>query len=62
MPPDHLIIITRVDKRLKKVYREVQNNVKTSWKYNLVPNLPRKKKILSILTKDSLKIEIELFL
>ena len=36
--------------------RKVQNNVKTSWKYNLVPSLPPKYKILSILAKDSLKI------
>ena len=30
------------------------------WHYNLVPSLPPKKKILSILAKDSMKIEIEL--
>ena len=41
--------------------RKAQNNVKTSWKYNLVPNLLPKKKMLSILAKDSLKIEIKLF-
>ena len=41
--------------------RKVQNNVKTSWNYTLVPNLPPKNKILSILAKYSLKIEIELF-
>ena len=40
---------------------KVQNNVKTSWNYNLVPSRLPKKKILSKLTKDSLKIEIELF-
>ena len=41
--------------------REVWNNVKTSWKYNLVPSLRPKKKILSIPAKDPLKIEIDLF-
>ena len=38
-----------------------EDNVKASWKYNLVPSLPLKKKILSILARDSLKIKIELF-
>ena len=42
--------------------RKVQNNVKTSRNYNPVLSLPPKKKILSILAKNSLKIEIELFL
>ena len=41
--------------------RKNQNNVKASWNHNLVPNLLPKKKILSIVAKDSLKIEIELF-
>ena len=42
---------------------ELRNDLrlKISWKYNLVPSLLPKKKILSILAKDSLKIEIELF-
>ena len=31
--------------------QKVQNNVKTSWKYNLVPSLPSKKKIMSIQRK-----------
>ena len=38
--------------------REVQNNVKTLCNYNLVTSLPPKKKILLILAKDSLKIEL----
>ena len=37
-----------------------QNNVKTLWNYNVVPSFPSKRKILSILAKGSLKIEIEL--
>ena len=45
----------------KKRLRKDQNNLKTSWSYNLVPSLPLKKKILSILAKDHFKIEIELF-
>ena len=40
---------------------KVQNNVKALWNHTLVPSLPPKKKILSVLAKDSLKIEIELF-
>ena len=42
--------------------REIRKieNVKTSWNCNLVPSLLPKKKILSILAKDSLSIEIEL--
>ena len=35
-------------------------NVKTSWKYNLVPSILPKKKIVSILAKDSSKLESEL--
>ena len=67
-------VALRVVERLKTwEIRIVQNNgrwgslsahtrkKKTSWKYNLVPSLPPKKKILSVLAKDSLKIEIELF-
>ena len=38
-----------------------KHNVKTSCNYNLVPSLSPKKKILLILAKDSLKIEIETF-
>ena len=45
----------------EKRLRKDQNNLKTSWSYNLVPSLPLKKKILSILAKDHFKIEIELF-
>ena len=41
--------------------RKVQNNFKISCNYNHVPSPPPKKKILSILVKDSLKIEIEIF-
>ena len=41
--------------------RKVQNDVKISWNYNLVPSFPLKKKVLSILAKDFLKIEIERF-
>ena len=37
-----------------------QNNLKISWNYNLVVSLPPKNKTLSILAKDSLKMEIEL--
>ena len=40
---------------------KVQNNVKTSWNYNLVPSLRPEDKILSILAKDPLEIEIEPF-
>ena len=40
--------------------RKIENNVKTSWNCNLVPSLLPKKKILSILAKDSLSIETEL--
>ena len=41
--------------------RKVQKNVKTSWNYNLVPSLPPLRFFfLSMLAKDSLKIEIEL--
>ena len=40
--------------------RKDQNNLKTSWNYNLVLTLSSKKN-LSIQAKDSLKIEIELF-
>ena len=39
--------------------RKVQNNVKTSWNYNLMHSLPHKNKVLPILAEDSLKIEIE---
>ena len=35
--------------------RKVQNNVETLWKYNLVPSLPPKNKILPLLAKLSLK-------
>ena len=41
--------------------REVNIYVKTSSNLNLDPSHPPKKKVLSILTKDTLKIEIELF-
>ena len=41
--------------------RKVENNVNTSWKFNLVPSLLPQTKILLMLAKDSLKIEIELF-
>ena len=41
--------------------RKVQNNVKILWEYNIVSSIPPKKKILSILAKDSLKTEIEIF-
>ena len=41
--------------------RKVQNDVKTLWNYNLVLSLPPRNKILSVLAKNSLKIEIELF-
>ena len=41
--------------------RKVQNDVKTLWNYNLVLSLPPKNKNFSVLAKDSLKIEIELF-
>ena len=34
---------------------------KTSWYYSLVASILPRKKILLILAKDSLKIEIELF-
>ena len=40
---------------------KAQNNVKTSWKYNLEPRLPPETKILSILAKHFLKIDIEPF-
>ena len=45
----------------RKTYeiRRVQNNVKTPWKYNLAPSLPPKNKILSMLAKESLKIETD---
>ena len=41
--------------------RKIQNDVKTLWNYNLAPSFSPKNKILSVLAKDSLKIEIELF-
>ena len=45
--------------------REVKNNVKTLWNYtlelNLPPQPPPPKKKLSILAKELLKIETELF-
>ena len=44
-----------------RLQNNVQNNVKTSRKYNLVPSLPPKKKTLSMLAKESSKIEVELF-
>ena len=60
-----LLIVTnwyiRVVSRVVKRHTKVEDNVKTSWNYNLVPSLPLKRKILLILTKDSLKTEIELF-
>ena len=40
---------------------ELPNNFKTSWNYTLVPSLPPKNKTLSILAKEYLKTEIELF-
>ena len=47
-----------------KKIRIVQYNVKTSWNYNQMPiplPPPKKKKLLPILAKDSLKIEAEPF-
>ena len=41
--------------------RKAQNNAKTLYNYNLVFILPPKKKVLSILAKEFLKIEIEVF-
>ena len=41
--------------------RKVQNNVKISWNYTQMSSPPPKQKSLSIITKDSLKTEIELF-
>ena len=46
---------------LRKLGKLKLHNVKISWKYNVVSSLPPKKKILLILAKDSLKIEIERF-
>ena len=40
---------------------ELPNNFKTLWNYTLVPSLTPKNKILSILAKEYLKTEIELF-
>ena len=37
--------------------RKVQNNVKTSWNYNLLPSLSPKKEILSVIAKGSFNIE-----
>ena len=34
---------------------KIRKFLKKSWNYNLVPSLPPKKKILSIIAKDSLK-------
>ena len=53
-------VASRVVERLKET-RKDQNNLKTSWNYNLVPSLPLEKNILSILSKDYSKIEIVLF-
>ena len=39
---------------------KVQNNVKTSWNYNLAFGLPPKERILSILAKDFLKYTLSL--
>ena len=46
---------------LMKLGKLKLHNVKISWKYNVVSSFPPKKKILLILAKDSLKIEIERF-
>ena len=46
---------------LRKLGKLKLHNIKIWWKYNVVSSLPPKKKILLILAKDSLKIEIELF-
>ena len=55
-------VVSQVPEELKtQDLRKIQNNVKTSWNHILVPSLPPKKKLLSILAKDFLKIEIELF-
>ena len=54
----HTAIVSHI---LNSEITKVQNNVKALWNYTLVPSLPPKKKILSVLAKDSLKIEIELF-
>ena len=52
---EHVIYELPNDLRLRK------ENLKTLRDYKLVPSLSPKKKILSILAKDSLRIEIELF-
>ena len=56
-------VASQVAERLKirKIRLKDQNNLKTSWNYDLVPSLPLKKKILSILAKDYSKMEIVLF-
>ena len=54
----HTAVVSHI---LNSEITKVQNNVKALWNYTLVPSLPPKKKILSVLAKDSLKIEIELF-
>ena len=41
--------------------KKVQDNIQTSWKYNLVSSLPPKDKILSILGKDYLKWKLNFF-
>ena len=51
----------RVASRVAERLRKDQNNLKTSWNYNLVPSPPPKKKSLSILAKDYSKTEILLF-
>ena len=39
-----------------------QENLKTSWNFNLVLSLPSKPKIVLILAEKCLKIEIKVFL
>ena len=39
--------------------QKIQENLKTSWSYSLVPSLPQKMKIISILAKNSWKKEIQ---
>ena len=51
-----LIIINKLVYTSCRTNFKVQNNAKTSWNCNIVPSLPSKKKIFSILAKDSLKI------
>ena len=44
-----------------RLIKEYQENLKISKIYSLVPSLRPKMKVLPILAKNSLKIEIELF-